>query len=117
MPNRTMPVPYITTWSEENTLPTTVVQRRNGIAFADEILTDRDDHGVLWSRIPSLPGRGRPRCGKIHSPRQRRAMRDLLCQVCGKPADHNEEGTLWLVPDFRDWPDWPNHMACTEPPV
>ncbi len=45
-------------------------------------------------------------------------MRNLLCQVCGTTADTNDEGTLWLLQDHRtDWPDWPNRMGCTEPPV
>ena len=112
-----MTVPYITSWSEEKVLPTAVVQRRHGIAFADETIADRDDRGILWRRVPSLPGRGRPQFGKIHTTRQRRAMRDLLCQVCGKPADTTELGTLWLIPDFRDWPGWPERMGCTEPPI
>jgi hypothetical protein len=99
-----MVAPYITTWSAEESLPTTVIQRRDlGIAFADEILGDRDEHGVLWHRAPSRPGRGRPQFGKIHPGRQRRAMRALLCQVCANPADQTEFGTLWLVRDFRDW--------------
>ena len=110
-------VPYITSWSEERTLPATVVQRNGGIAFADEILTDRDEHGGLWRRVPSRPGRGRPEFGKTHAGRQRKAMRELLCQVCAEPADRNELGTLWFVPDFRDWPNWPEGMGCSEPPV
>jgi hypothetical protein len=61
-------VPYITTWSTEETLPTTVIaaHRRPGIAYADETLDDRDEHGILWLRTPSSPGRGRPLFGKVH---------------------------------------------------
>jgi hypothetical protein len=45
-------------------------------------------------------------------------MRKLLCQVCAGPADQNEEGTLWVLKDHRgDWPDWPNRMGVTEPPI
>jgi hypothetical protein len=111
-------VPYITTWSGEDSLSTKVIEHpKSGIAFADETLGDRDDRGVLWRRVPSRPGLGRPQFGKIHPLRQRRAMRKLLCQVCGGPADQTDLGTLWLVRDYRDWPHWPEHMACTEPPV
>ncbi|MET0235426.1 MAG: hypothetical protein ABW224_12350 [Kibdelosporangium sp.] len=45
-------------------------------------------------------------------------MRRLLCQVCGGPADRDEDGVLWLLQDHReDWPGWPDEMAVTEPPV
>lgn len=45
-------------------------------------------------------------------------MADLLCQVCGKPADRDEDGVLWLLPDYRDdWPGWPTRMAAVEPPI
>lgn len=45
-------------------------------------------------------------------------MRRLLCQVCGGPADHTEDGVLWLLKDHRDdWPQWPDGMGVTEPPV
>nr|CEL22212.1 Phage protein [Kibdelosporangium sp. MJ126-NF4]CTQ92994.1 Phage protein [Kibdelosporangium sp. MJ126-NF4] len=50
--------------------------------------------------------------------RQRRAMRQLLCQVCGGPADQTEAGVLWLLQDHReDWTGWPEAMAVTEPPI
>jgi hypothetical protein len=111
-------VPYITAWSTEHPLPVTMVYRRTGLGYADEVLGDRDEHGVLWTRIPSRPGNGRPRFGAIHSLRQRRAQRRLLCQVCGGPANHTADGTLWLLRDHRDdWPGWPNGMAATEPPI
>lgn len=112
-------VPYVTTWSTEQPLPTTMIQRpRSGIAYADEILSDRDEHGVLWTRTPSRPGHGRPQHGKVHSLRQRRAMRRLRCQVCAGPADRTGDGILWLLRDHRDdWPHWPNGMAATEPPI
>ncbi len=112
-------VPYITTWSTEKLIPTTVVAHpRSGIAFADETLGDRDERGVLWQRRPSQPGSGRPLFGQVHPLRQRRAMRRLLCQVCGGPADHTDRGVLWVLKDHRDdWPNWPEQMAVTEPPI
>src|SRR5512139_1056319 len=115
-------VPYTTRWSGEHTLPATVVARPGfGIAFADETISDRDRNGVLWQRVASRPGQGRPEFGNVHPGRQRQAMRDLLCQVCAAPADQDELGTLWLLsdrPDYRqDWADWPERMATPEPPV
>lgn len=112
-------VPYITSWSTEQPLDTRLISHaETGIAYADETVGDRDGNGVLWNRIASRPGRGRPEFGKIHSLRQRRAMRRLLCQVCAGPADRTEHGVLWLLQDHRDdWPRWPEHMAAVEPPV
>ncbi|MGW6931043.1 hypothetical protein ACWGE0_13335 [Lentzea sp. NPDC054927] len=45
-------------------------------------------------------------------------MELLLCQVCGGPADRNDDGVLWLQRDHGDdWPQWPEGMASAEPPV
>nr|WP_063779323.1 hypothetical protein [Kibdelosporangium sp. MJ126-NF4]CEL18549.1 Phage protein [Kibdelosporangium sp. MJ126-NF4]CTQ98033.1 Phage protein [Kibdelosporangium sp. MJ126-NF4] len=96
-----------------------IIERRGyGIGYADEIAADRDTHGVLWHRTLSRPGEGRPEFGKVHSLRQRRAMRRLLCQVCAEPADRTDDGMLWLLPDYRqDWTRWPEGMGNVEPPV
>src|SRR2546430_4416991 len=93
-------IPYITSWSTEQPLPTTVIERPwSGIGYVDETLADRDEHGVLWQRVPSRPGRGRAELGRVHPLRQRRAMRRLLCGVCAGPPDRTEQGTLWLIRD------------------
>jgi hypothetical protein len=112
-------VPYIAAWTGEEELPTMVINDGlTRIGFADEVLTDRDDRDVLWTRIPSRPGQGRPQFGQVHALRQRRAMRRLLCQVCAKPADRSEHGVLFLLPDHRDdWANWPEGMANTYPPL
>jgi hypothetical protein len=112
-------VPFVTRWDTEEDLPCEVVLNRgSGIAYADEIASDRDEHGVLWHRTCSRPHRGRPQFGEVHSLRQRRAMRRLLCQVCGGPADQDSDGVLWLLPDHRDdWKNWPNAMGNVEPPI
>jgi hypothetical protein len=114
------PVPYVTAWNSERLPARTKVITRplTGIGYLDETPDDRDEHGVLWRRVPSSPGVGRPEFGNIHTPRQREAMRDLLCQVCGGPADQTSEGLLWLLKDHRtDWPGWPHRMGVTEPPI
>jgi hypothetical protein len=111
-------VPYIVKWSDESGASAKVVAGKSGIAYADETLNDRDQQGVLWTRWVHRPGSGRPRFGDDHPMRQRRAMRKLLCMVCGKPADQTDKGALWLLRDHReDWPDWPNSMANAYPPV
>jgi len=117
--SRRIIAPYITTWSVEQDLPYRLVVRPGqGIGFADELLGDRDAKGVLWQRAAIRHEVGRPEFGKVHPLRQRRAMRRLLCQVCAEPADRNDDGVLWLLRDYRnDWPEWPNGMASTEPPI
>ena len=111
--------PYITCWSAEQDLPYRLVERSGlGIGYVDESFGDRDARGVLWQRAAVRQGVGKPEFGKVHPLRQRRAMRQLLCQVCAGPADQNDDGVLWLLRDYRDdWPEWPNGMGCNEPPV
>ncbi|ONI85995.1 hypothetical protein ALI144C_12180 [Actinosynnema sp. ALI-1.44] len=112
-------VPYVTAWSAESIVcPKLVTHPLGGVAYPDETLTDRDSRGNLWARTAYCPGQGKPDYGIVHPMRQRRAMRQLLCQVCGGPADRTEAGVLWLLQDHRqDWVGWPEAMAVTEPPI
>lgn len=111
-------VPYIARWSAEQGPAGRVVQRRRGIGYADERPWDRDERGVLWTRVPSRPGQGRPEFGQVHARRQRRAMARRLCQVCGEPADRDADGVLWLVgEDPADRASWPDPLLTAHPPV
>jgi hypothetical protein len=116
---RSVLAPYISAWSTEELLPCWFVENPGqGIAYVDEQITDRDENGVLWARMSWAPGQGRPVLGQVHPLRHRQVMRRLRCQVCNGPADQTGDGVLWLLPDHReDWPDWPNRMTTTEPPV
>jgi hypothetical protein len=110
-------VPYITQWSgEEQTPRPKMVMRRGRIAFADERPCDRDSRGILWARTPSRPGKGRPQFGLVHPGRQRSAMRHLLCQVCGGPADRDADGVLWLLTDEPGPSDRGSEDVVTEHP-
>ncbi|RKN10173.1 hypothetical protein [Streptomyces radicis] len=114
----TRTVPYITQWSGERPADVRVIERRGRLAYADERSYDRDTGGVLWRRIPSTPGKGKPEFGAVHALRQRVAMAGLLCQVCGKPADRNNNGVLWLMGEAPDAPGtWPQGLETTHPPV
>ncbi|MET4922160.1 hypothetical protein P3L51_07300 [Streptomyces sp. PSRA5] len=95
-------VPYITRWSAEQAPALRVVAKNGGIGYADERPYDRDTNGVLWTRIPSVPGKGRSEFGKVHAVRQRRAMEALLCQVCAGPADRTADGVLWMSGENPD---------------
>jgi hypothetical protein len=94
--------------------------RAYSLGYKDEEPYDRDRHGVLWNRMVSSPGVGRPHFASMHSHRQRRAMLGLLCQVCGGPADRTSRG--WLFMTERDEktqssPHWPEGSLTTKPPV
>lgn len=118
LPARQIVAPYITSWSEEDTPSPWLLARRGRLSYVDEVITDRDRHGVLWSRPLLRPGVGRPLFGTVHPLRQRRAMSRLLCQVCAGPADRTEDGVLFVLKDHRqDWLGWPEEMAVTEPPI
>lgn len=116
------PVPYIAAWSSEHLPLPTVVTAADGIAFGDGLGPNgyahgRDTAGVLWTRWVLRQGVGKPEFKVVHGPRQRRAMRRLLCQVCGGPSDVNELGRLWLLEDHRDVEGWPEEEITTHPPV
>jgi len=112
-------LPYIATWSEETKPDVTVIERTQfSIAFADETVADRDRDGLLWTRTTVCPGQGSPQFAVIHSVRQRRAMRRLLCQVCAQPADYTDDGVLWLLPDYyQEAAGWPEDFDLAEPPI
>ncbi|MFD8969198.1 hypothetical protein ACFV0C_30130 [Streptomyces sp. NPDC059568] len=54
----------------------------------------------------------------VHFLRQRRAMRKLLCQVCGGQSDRTDDGTLWVVGEDADYPELhkPGYVT-THPPL
>jgi hypothetical protein len=109
-------VPYITAWSGERPTSTPLVVRgRCGIGYRQERPGDRDARGVLWQRYVRAPGVGEPRFKKVHPYRQRLAMRRLLCQVCGGPADEDERGVLWLVGEPER--GWSGGEVTGQPPV
>ncbi|MGW2742393.1 hypothetical protein [Streptomyces sp. NPDC001450] len=110
---------YITLWSGEVVdEPAVIARGLTRIGYADEVASDRDDRGLLWQRRIESPGVGDALLGKVHHVRQRRAMRELLCQVCGGPADRDDRGVLWLLEDDRsDYPGWPEDLLTVHPPI
>jgi hypothetical protein len=112
-------VPYVAAWSAETGEDGLVREFADRVVYLGEGVGDRDRHGILWGRTGTAPGRGRPQLARVHAFRQRRAMRFLLCQVCARPCDRSDEGTLWLFPssvvENEGWPDGP--VSVTEPPI
>ncbi|KOV82476.1 hypothetical protein ADL03_24485 [Nocardia sp. NRRL S-836] len=113
--------PHVTSWSAEQNLQCGLIVRpdRRGVGYVNELPGDRDEHGVLWVKVAERHGAGKPDFARVHPARQRQAMKELLCQVCAKPADRTSDGVLWLMRDHRETedPDWPEHMASVEPPT
>ncbi|MEE1764391.1 hypothetical protein [Streptomyces sp. SP18BB07] len=80
-------MPYVTAWDAEAVRQPKVVRRigrgGEGIGFEDENpVTDRR-HEALWVRSALAQGCGTPNFRGVNSPRQKRAMRYSLCQICG----------------------------------
>jgi hypothetical protein len=61
-------VPYIASWSAETTAQPEVTVRRGRLAYVNERPWDRDSNGILWRRMPSMPGKGKPQYGKVNRP-------------------------------------------------
>lgn len=95
-----LPVPYIAAWNAENdTTPRPVLRTVHGvlrIGYEAETPFDRDDTGTLWARQALAQGRTTPHFETVHLLRQRRAMLDLLCQVCGTSTPDTPQ-PLWLL--------------------
>ena len=109
------PVPYVSAWSNEHLPHPGILPARDGIQLFDH---PRDSTGVSWQPWALRHGDGTPEYGTVHGPRQRRAIRKLLCQVCGGPADRDEQGVLWLLEDHRGKePGWPEQEVTTHPPM
>ncbi|WP_202233038.1 hypothetical protein [Actinacidiphila reveromycinica] len=111
-------VPFVASWSSEAAEQPEVTMRRGRLAYVAERPYDRDSNGILWRRVPSSPGRGRPQYGKVHFLRQRLAMDGLLCQVCGCSAREDaaaDDGVLWLLRD--DPGTWSEEVVTGHPPV
>lgn len=113
-------VPYITAWSGETFAGPPVVWRGGRIGYANERPRDRDAFGVLWRRVTSAPGKGRPEYGSVHHGRQRRAMGGMLCQVCARPTrpEATRDGVLFLLGrDAYEAAPWPAPIETTNPPL
>ncbi|MGK5497252.1 hypothetical protein [Streptomyces sp. URMC 125] len=100
-------VPFITGWSREpmvNPAPVRITGAGgSGLGYRgeDDTAYGRDWRGVLWARQALARGRGVPELHTVHVQRQRRAMSDLLCQVCGKTTVTGRPGErhLFLLKD------------------
>jgi hypothetical protein len=115
-----IPVPFVAVWSEETVSVNGLISRGGRLAYRDETSEDRDPEGVLWARMSTRIGEGRPDFGGLHPARQRQAMLEMRCQVCGGPASRTRTGWLFVMPRPRhdEAPrTWPEGERMTAPPV
>lgn len=92
-------VPYITAFSGEDVTYQLAIapalEATNGFRLSYSDPTESDWlFGVLWHRH-GMSRAGRPEWKLVNTPRQRRCMLRLLCQVCGQPA--TQDGRIWWV--------------------
>ncbi|MFE7131937.1 hypothetical protein ACFVIM_13840 [Streptomyces sp. NPDC057638] len=111
-------VPWIAAYDNDirTSAPLVLLPGARGIGFAQENPYDRDEDGALlhpgWHPHPGGPGH--PLFADVRLNRQRRAILDDLCQVCGHPAGEDDQRrTLWLLPGTID----PEHTTTAQPPV
>ncbi|MGW2840585.1 hypothetical protein ACWCWD_22680 [Streptomyces sp. NPDC001493] len=93
----------------------------SGFRYSDETGADRD-RGVLCTRQLRARGIGSPELAGIHSPRQRKTMATLSCQICGTDTDEDFTafGERYLFLSSRTTPltegartaSPPVHRAC-----
>lgn len=107
------PVPYIGAWSLERVELPPLLRTPNGLALKGQ---RREADGVTWLPWLEKPGDGEP-LEAVHGPRQRRAMRQLLCHACGRPVVRNAIGYPWLVESAVNEPGWPEREVTTRPPT
>lgn len=123
----TVPIPYVALRAgEEPTLESNLVvlPGGRGLGYRHERDSDRDRRGILLARCsgPLKAGQatGTPRYDRMHPRRQRRAMTQLLCQVCAERADRSPLGVLFLAMPPKPGvssPGWPEGMLTHQPPV
>lgn len=73
----------------------------------------------MWVRTTGTAGVGKPLYKRQEPLRQRIAMRELRCQVCARPTEQTERGTLWLLPSDST-PDrtvLPGELTVAFPPI
>lgn len=99
-----LPVPWTASWSSEHW----------ATARAEARIDNR-----LCLFTAGRPGRGTPILGAMNEPRQREAMLEGLCQVCGRPLDEDRWLPLleWHAHTDSGIPvtsDPPCHLACAK---
>ncbi len=94
-------VPWVTLWSGEviPTKQTVILPSPDGLGYASPRSSDFF-MGALWHRELDKPGSGGPVWSQVHGGRQRAAMLEVRCQVCGEKLPATD--IPWLMP-AKEW--------------
>lgn len=95
-----LPKPWITPYADERHEGAFAYDRiKQRIFFPPSTGVEEDRTlDVLWQPAPDRPT-GQIFWREMHTVRQRQAMLERLCQVCGKPIE--TASTPWLIPDIE----------------
>jgi hypothetical protein len=104
-------VPWIAMWSAELVGPK-MIETVDGWAPEPGARHVRKEHG-MWMIAGPTRREGEPDFGSTHSWRQRQAMTQGLCQVCGQ----RHPGQMrWVIPAGGDHPTlWKDRLALNAP--
>lgn len=109
-------VPWVTVWSDE-LVPTETRWLKPGRDMLR--CGDRRDQnyfmGVLWQPDLNQQGMGHPIFGLSHTGRQRQAMLQLRCQVCGKLI--TDRRLTWLMPEAEWGGEFQQRRLTNTPPT
>jgi hypothetical protein len=115
-----LPVPWVTQWTAETALPLKRPRVEDSpgpdgesvpTLVCDNDSQMRDRHGILWMHLSARIGSGQAQFAQLHPIRQRRAIDERRCQICGQRIS----GQLtFLLPD--SWLGAPT-VETFHPPV
>ncbi|MFF5505824.1 hypothetical protein [Streptomyces roseolus] len=82
--HRGLRVPYVAAWTGEEDISQAVVAAAGALWYVDPLVDAACRwQGALWRGLMRALGEGTPIFEALHPVRQRRAMWEQLCQVCG----------------------------------
>ncbi|MFE3124338.1 hypothetical protein ACFXHD_13065 [Streptomyces hydrogenans] len=125
--HRGLRVPYVAAWTGEKDISPAVTTAAGALRYVDPVVDSACRwQGALWRRLMRAQGEGEPVFEALHPVRQRRAMWEQLCQVCGvSVAEEAAEmgGALYLggadgpvgadpIADGERTENPPLHIAC-----
>ena len=108
------PVPWVAIWSGERLGPHMLIGRYGLVPSKGERYVRREFD--MWMLSGPTKREGTPDFGSTHSARQRKAMREQRCQVCGRSPSEGGGQRLWTIPDQGEHPKiWLEHLVLNPP--
>ena len=105
------PVPWVAIWSAERRGPTMTMDRNGLVPASRNEPYVRREFG-MWMLTTPTRREGTPDFGSTHSARQRKSMRELRCQVCGRAPAEGGGQRLWTIPPNAEHSKlWLDHLV------